>query len=201
MTCPNLMVGVALQAITVLFNRRTRRLTHRELKKLRKGDTMSVTFHHFLSHEDQDGFVMRCLECKDEVWAPTAQAAEDRFEGFRKEHLMAGCDDYTIWGPNWVEHETVNLANANAREVLELLGLAYEGDLCGQCPAEELKGRILLADALAPRVALPEAREVGSRGATLIHSARDAGYLDRVFQNLLKVADEAIARNRTVVWG
>lgn len=91
----------------------------------------------------------------------------------------------------------VNLANANARRVLEVLGLADEfGDLTGNATAEEFLGRCLIALAVEPADAGVPAVQDGS----FIDCGRPAGYLQDRLAELHDLAMWCAAQGRAVSW-
>jgi hypothetical protein len=103
-----------------------------------------------------------------------------------------------------VAEPEVNCANLNAEEVLALLGIEGDfHDICvGSLPAEDFKGRVLLALALAPedlgRPAEPIGHAVFGIG---IRAPRPAGYIQDNLAGLLEVADLALSKGVEVCWG
>jgi hypothetical protein len=104
----------------------------------------------------------------------------------------------------------VNVSNANARLILDALGLEA-GDLTGALDAPGFQARVLTALALAPEDAgvpmhqlVPgESTVFGSvveGGATVIDCGRREGYLQERLAELLAVADAAILAGREVTW-
>lgn len=91
----------------------------------------------------------------------------------------------------------VNLANANARRVLEVLGLADElGDLTGHAAAEDFLGHCLIALALEPADAGVPAVQDGR----FIECGRPAGYLQDRLTELHDLAVWCAAQGRGVSW-
>jgi hypothetical protein len=97
--------------------------------------------------------------------------------------------------------EPLNLANANAAELLGLLG--FDGDelYAGVIDATELLGRLLVTGALlAPSPELPD-RVVSEPGrATLVDLGRPAGYLNDKVERLGVIARWAADHGASVCW-
>ena len=93
----------------------------------------------------------------------------------------------------------VNPSNANARRVLETLGLYSDNDdeLSGSCSAEDFLGRVLLAQAITPADPGIPAVQDGNN----IDCGRAAGYLQDTLAALRELADWCIANDRKVTWG
>jgi hypothetical protein len=94
----------------------------------------------------------------------------------------------------------VDMHNGNAADVLDLLGICWDGDL-GEAPAEDFLGRVLLAQAL-----LDVARD-DQEGTPALHEGRwhvggrRPGYLAERLTELHDVADWAARAGVAVVWG
>lgn len=171
---------------------------------------MSVTFSTGTTNADLIGWQIYCLDCeaegRDTAVAntyPNRAAAIEALPQVRQEHAQLACEG------EWVttralftfEPETVNVSNSNAREILYTLGLGdTDEDLCGSCDPDDFEGRIAVARALAPQVELPAAVEYGERGARVLHSAREAGYLAGRFECLSEVCAQAKTLGRPIVW-
>ncbi|MDG4792066.1 hypothetical protein O7626_40330 [Micromonospora sp. WMMD1102] len=99
----------------------------------------------------------------------------------------------TVGGP------TVNMANGNAAQVLDLLGLTNDG--CGELAAEDFLGRVLLAQALSD-VATDDTRGLPARieGTNWIDCGRRPGYLAERLTQLHEIASWARERNAVVMW-
>lgn len=97
---------------------------------------------------------------------------------------------------------SVNMANSNALDMLEQLGLNADDEpaWCGSVDPEDLRGRILLARALGADMGRPVFRDVGSHGAQLFDAGRPPGYFAEKFDLLDEVIAAAIHHGRTVVW-
>lgn len=93
----------------------------------------------------------------------------------------------------------VNLANTNARMILELLGFEREEELCGGGSGEDLLGRVLLAQALvAEDLGVPEMVSANGR---MIECGRRPGYTQAVLADLADLARWAIEHDRVISWG
>jgi hypothetical protein len=98
--------------------------------------------------------------------------------------------------------DEVNMANANAAEVLDLVGITGDDVYAGSADAEDLLGKLLVAEALlaeSPARPYQEQREAGR--ATLVDVGRRAGYLNERIEQLADLASWAAANGRRVVWG
>jgi len=95
----------------------------------------------------------------------------------------------------------VQMANSNAQRLFEVLGL--DGDAwSGSMDADEFLGRVLAGLALyAGDVGRPSEVVRGERGATVIYSEVEPGYVDAKLEQLREVANAAKARNVPVTWG
>ncbi|MFD7559763.1 hypothetical protein ACFV9E_35235 [Streptomyces sp. NPDC059835] len=91
----------------------------------------------------------------------------------------------------------VNLANSNARRVLDALGLAGElGDLAGSTAAEDFLGRCLMALALEPADAgVPPVQDGG-----FVDCGRPVGYLQARLTELHALAAWCADQGRSVSW-
>lgn len=89
----------------------------------------------------------------------------------------------------------VNTSNANARDILGLLGIESE-ELAGQTSADDFMGRVLLAQGLN--------QEDGGRPAfqegNITDCGRRDGYYEDILNELSKVAHAAQALDTSVVW-
>jgi len=163
---------------------------------------MSVTFHTAIEAGDLLGWEVVCR-----------YGEEDRRE-FHAGITYDEARDRAVGDPMWpccgMEHHGVearyvggprlNVANSNAAELLDLLG--YDArTLYGEADPDDLLGRVLVAAALAPDVALPAVEETGANGARLIDLGRPAGYIPAKLARLQLVCADAKARGRQVVWG
>lgn len=115
---------------------------------------------------------------------------------------MCGADKGAVvpFGPV-EEVPYVQMSNANARYVLDALGVGYEDVACGTLPALDVLGRVLVAVAIAPVDEGVPAHETREGGVTYIEGGRRPGYLDEALDSLRDVIDWAIARDRQIGWG
>lgn len=129
--------------------------------------------------------------------------------------ILPGCDDpeaaalgdgYRI-DPVTADGDSapeVNIANVNARHILDLLGFAEDGevlDLSGSSTGEAFLGRVLTARALAPADEGVPATTVGGNGmATTVDCGRAPGYTQRVLGDLEQVAVWARDHDRVLYW-
>lgn len=99
------------------------------------------------------------------------------------------------------DQPSVNMSNANARDVMMALGLDFMGDLSGVEDASTFHARVLLALA-TDRLddASPAFVERGAGGATLHYGGRAAGYVNDRLVRLLEVAEAASRLGVPVVW-
>jgi hypothetical protein len=93
--------------------------------------------------------------------------------------------------PNYDERIDCNLANANAREVLELLGFDFEGSCV---PVEQFIN--IVAAARRKRLnkqssALTSVVQAEEGCATIIHCGRPAGYIEATLERLSVLAQAA----------
>jgi hypothetical protein len=104
------------------------------------------------------------------------------------------------FAPALVGGPMVNMANGNAAQVFDLLGLTYDGDF-GEIAAEDFLGRVLLAQALTD-VVTDDTRGLPARieGAKWIDCGRRPGYLAERLTELHEIACWAHERNAVVVW-
>ncbi|MFJ4879885.1 hypothetical protein ACIP93_32425 [Streptomyces sp. NPDC088745] len=92
--------------------------------------------------------------------------------------------------------EPVNMANANAARVLDVLGYGYD-ELCGDAEAEDFLGRVLVALAVAPA----DAGRPATVDGNVIDCGRPAGYTQTRLEELRELAEDACARRLRVAWG
>ncbi|MEW2434232.1 hypothetical protein AB0952_08625 [Streptomyces caniferus] len=92
----------------------------------------------------------------------------------------------------------VNVHGGTARFLLPLLGLpAADGtdEVCGDLPAGDFVGRVLVALALAPQGTGPGAMRAGSASVDCV-----PGHLRARLHDLLRVGQWCVAHDRRVVW-
>ncbi len=104
------------------------------------------------------------------------------------------------FAPALVGGPTVNMADGNAAQVIDLLGLTYDGDYVERA-AEDFLGRVLLAQALS-EVATDDTRGLPARieGGNWIDCGRRPGYLAERLTELHEIATWAHERNAVVIW-
>jgi hypothetical protein len=154
---------------------------------------LSVTF---AAEQDTVQFQLTCScgEVKLSQVFDTYQEAMDVYPS-----VVSTCDDeYCRAWPVRAEAVTadeleLNLSNANAYYVLDSLGLE---DLCGSLSAEDFLGRILLAEAIAPK---DEGMPAYTEGI-LTHCGREEGYLGDKLALLREIASQAHSKGLQVVW-
>lgn len=92
----------------------------------------------------------------------------------------------------------VNMSNANARILLDLLGFGTE-EVCGDCSAADFLGRVLVAAALSPAdEGMPAYTAAGN--PRMVECGRRAGYIPAQLDQLRVVAEWAAAQGRDVQW-
>jgi hypothetical protein len=168
---------------------------------------MSVTFHPSLHNDDLVGFDIVCYD--DDV--RDSHPERRRFPDYARAEVayLAGLDAGTVdrhccsLSPVWsIDTDTyaVNLSNANARELLENLGLAGD-DLVGHDDPTDFAGRVLIARALVCDDGVPASTVVGERGATMHLAGRQPGYWAQVYDRLDRLVLQCERLGRTIVWG
>lgn len=99
----------------------------------------------------------------------------------------------------------VNMANANAAHVLDVLGFGEDvraGDLCGTVSGEDFLGRVLMALAVSPADAGIPAHEDHTAGGMLwIEGGRPEGYTQERLGQLRELAEDARDRGCSITWG
>lgn len=159
------------------------------------GHDIGMTEHRFGSYEDARAFLQ----------------VEHDAHGYTGGLAVCGDMDYCAYGQMFIQAlesdpaPTLNVANANARHLLDLLGLVPAADeggcLSGSTSAEDFLGRVLLAQAVNPADAgVPVVEEVGQGGATMVLMGRRVRYSDERLTTLRQLADFAVDRGRTVQW-
>ncbi|MFI6432852.1 hypothetical protein [Rhodococcus oryzae] len=90
------------------------------------------------------------------------------------------------------------MSDANARTLLELLGLDIEG--FRDCPAEDFLGRCSSRGRSAPPTRVLPAHAVDGN-ARVIECGRRPGYIQDQLEQLHRVAVWAVEKDRAVQWG
>lgn len=94
---------------------------------------------------------------------------------------------------------TVNMANGNAAQVFDLLGLTFNGDY-GDTSAEDFLGRVLLAQALLDTTTDDTVGRPAVVGRNWIDWERRPGYLAEKLALLHEIATWAHERHTTIRW-
>jgi hypothetical protein len=175
-------------------------------KHPQKDFSMSVTF--YAEPSKTVGFDVICV-CgnKKGLCEPYNVVSEILFTLRATGERLVGCDedcemfDYfsraiTV-GP---ESEELNMANMNARDILEVLAIEAD-ELAGSMNADDFLGRVLIAEAIAPESAekLVETYSLED-GATIVECGRPAGYVQEKLSALREIAEFAVAHKRKVLW-
>jgi len=127
--------------------------------------------------------------------AHKAECSECAAYGIYAHAVMDVSDDFDL-----------NVANTNARILLDALGLTpEEGDLSGALSGEDFLGRVLLAiaadrDDSGVNSAVIGGKELGQSGATMIDCGVRPGYFADRFGALHALALEAVRIGRDVQW-
>lgn len=100
--------------------------------------------------------------------------------------------------PNAAAAPTVNMANGNAAQVFDLLGITYDGDW-GTTTGPDFLGRVLLAIALLDVSADDEGRPDRVDGRA-VDCGRRPGYLAERLADLHDLAVWTVERHADVEW-
>lgn len=156
---------------------------------------MSVTFYVELPVQ---GYTLQC-SCGDAQSGVFGTYADARAHLDAGNTLVCG-DDFCAAYPTSVSAvqanaPEVNLSNVNARHILGVLGYETE-DLCGSATADDLLGRILIAQAINPTdEGIPAVQE-----GNIVDCGRPEGYTDErllILHDIVRAAEEHSAR---VLW-
>jgi hypothetical protein len=135
---------------------------------------------------------------------PTVAVAPEHAQAVADEHTDSCAECAAYDGPLLTAlypFDEVNLANGNAGEVLSLLGYDGEDLYIGTADAEDLLGRLLLAEALLAESAARPYREQRQSGQpTMVDLGRPAGYVNQRISQLADLASWAAANRREIVW-
>ena len=99
---------------------------------------------------------------------------------------------------------SVNMSNTNAAHLLGLLGLIDEDGpfMSGFVSTEDMRGRILLARALAPSDAgVPATVVKNDNGPTIYDGGRPEGYAEKRLAQLDDIVDFALQHQADISWG
>lgn len=166
---------------------------------------MSVTFSVAFDENDTVEYAVGCYaygsdnDFRCPVWAPTREAALARHAAEHAGH--PDCDGE--WPSSRTVHDRydVNLSNANAAMVLDLLGYPTDDEYVGSEDADLFLGRVLTAVALTPADAgRPATESVAPSGARFVDCGRPAGYTDDTLARLRTLANYAGGIGRKVTW-
>jgi hypothetical protein len=113
------------------------------------------------------------------------------------------CPDYSlhVHAIEDLERPEINVSNANAMVILEALGygiLTEYDELFGAASAEEFRGRVLTALAVAPEDEGVPFHQVADN---VFECGRRPGYLQGRLAELHELADWCIQHDRPVQWG
>lgn len=160
---------------------------------------MSVTFSPAFQSNVPHHIVCVCGEWSDGVQYDTFEDAHAMLSSVKN-----GCEDiycdYLYAEPIATPAE-VQMSNGNAITLLDVLGIQvgeeFADRCCGAMSGEDLKGRILVAQALNPT----DGGSATMRIENVTYIGRHAGYTDAKLEALMVVAEEAISKNLQVCWG
>lgn len=154
--------------------------------------------------------VSSIIECGcGEFRSSTFASREEAYSAISSGSVVTACgDDYclalgTLFVVPEVSEPEVQMANLNASEIFPLLGIDLgDSGWCGSMPADDFKGRVLLALALAPEDLGREAEPMGHAVFGIgIRAPRAVGYTQARLAKMLEVADLAISRGTEICWG
>lgn len=94
----------------------------------------------------------------------------------------------------------LNISNNNGIYLLNYLGFENP-DYVGSVEADDMIGRILIAEGLAPLDEGIPAHQIPSNGATIIDCGRPVGYLQDKLKALYLIAEFAKKNNAQITWG
>lgn len=161
---------------------------------------MSVTFHYQIKDSDLRGFEVYDHESEMSYMYPTYEAA---CEGWKV--LGASPDSWSL-SPRYEIPSSmdVQMSNDNARDVLDVLGIAVGQPFSEWCSGSieptDLIGRCLVALAIAHDPGVSTPGTVGTNGARLLASSRKAGYLHDKCEAILLLAEQAKSDGRLISW-
>lgn len=157
---------------------------------------MSVSFHVAICDGDLIGFEVYDHENEKGHMFPTYEQA---VKGWGE--LGADPQGWSL-SPryNIPDEYSVNMSNSNAADVIEALGYPRDEYCSGEAEPDDLIGRCLIAEAIAPDPALPSYTQTGINGARLIDAGRAPGYIRSKCYQIRVLAEQAKVLGRTVVW-
>src|SRR5699024_26022 len=163
-----------------------------------------VTPHRFLTEETAENFPLQ------------VQNGNSHVHGCKRDAEICPEASYMQAQEAVEDLPEVNIANGNAMDVLDVLGIDYRYEptadeaehdmlglagveLCGAMDAQDFLGRVLMGLAASPESAEgPAHAAVGA--PNIIRGYREAGYVQRILAGLHEVAQAAAAHNRQVTW-
>lgn len=164
---------------------------------------MSVSFAP--EFVDAGQYVLRCA-CGGARGA-TVYSSFKAARAAAQEGIRVSCGDVYCAADGWVspvqlvEDPEVNVSNANASTLLDVLGIQvgerFEDRCCGMLDAEDFLGRVLVARAVNPVDAGVPAVSEGN----FIDCGRSEGYVDVRLEQLQVVAEFAVRAGLRVHWG
>ena len=159
---------------------------------------MSVTFS---VEQDSCEFKIAC-SCGETVLSDTFSDFSSAFEVLPT-YSNTCADEFCATYPARIvaiedERLSFNVSNTNAAYIFDALGVVDEDErMSGAMPADDLLGRVLLAEAISPSDAGLPAFTEGS----VTYCGRPAGYLDEKLTALREIASYARTEKVLVVWG
>ena len=160
---------------------------------------MSVTFSPVMDSTVPHVLVCICGEWSNGVMYPSSEMAHMVAKGMKPECGDVYCD-YVYVEPAVAEPE-VQMSNANAVTLLDVLGVQVGEDFSDRCSgslsAEDFLGRVLIAQGLNPSDAGSDTITDGNA----VYCGRAVGYTDAKLDSMRQVAEWAVANERQIVWG
>jgi hypothetical protein len=100
---------------------------------------------------------------------------------------------------DWDSQLAVNMSSSSAATVASTLGIDLDAEgWCGDMPAQDFLGRVLVALALSPLDEGMPCYEVPGTGARMIQGARRSGYLQERLAQLHELAVWAVKHNSDI---
>jgi len=129
----------------------------------------------------------------------------DAINAHKTAHSNNSDCDFTINDYAYRSYDTdndpaLNISNNNGIYLLNYLGFE-KPEYVGSVDADDMMGRILIAEGLAPHDEGVPDHQISSSGATIIDCGRPAGYLQDKLKALHLVAEFAKKYNAQVSWG
>ena len=161
---------------------------------------MSVTFAPEYKESDIIGWTSHCQTTDTCLGVEQEYATAVEVAAF---HTLA-CDDCHTYGMYvgtfTMVPEGVNMANRNARYVMELLGLEF-GDGSGIMDADAFAGHLAFADVIGRGDRGTDTVSYLEDGGARMHDCgRAVGYADRKLDDLAELVEWCRANGRQVQW-